>query len=85
MTDRDSSDIDDLTMRLENLEETVKSLYMFKQRAASELLLVCKLRSVFREFMDHDPADDSRPTTQTTTIVCSNSYYGEENSNDELG
>lgn len=65
VTDRDSTRLDDMTERLddmteclENLEATVKSLYMFKKRAALELLLVCKLRSVFREFMDHAPAKE---------------------------
>jgi len=76
--------LDDLTARLENIESTVTSLYLFKKIMAKEsthaMAMFHKLRSLMGEFVQfHPPVDDS----QSTTIVCSNSYYGEDVSNDD--
>lgn len=59
VTHGDSSRIDDLTMRLENIEVTVKHLHAFKMIAAKDLSRFRKLRNVLADFIHFSVPTDS--------------------------
>lgn len=50
--------LDDLTMRLENIEATVKHLYTFKLIAAKDLSRFRKLRNVLADFVHFSAPTD---------------------------